>query len=147
MDITGSGTTADPYDFIVPANSLVATAWVEIDDGDLDDAAWTTRVGYHGFAYRKVGDMVQLRGVLDTNADDGPVMGVYTLPVGFRPPTPEVASGYLFPNYYYDNSGAYAGDSIPTISVQSNGGINAVFSFGEAPQSFVFDGISFSITG
>ena len=61
------------YDLLTP------TAWTNVTFQN----SWANMGGYQAVQYRKVGDMVQMRGMMGSGT-----MGqtAFTLPVGFRPP-------------------------------------------------------------
>lgn len=93
------------YDYIV-ANQ--PTAWVNMTYLN----SWRTYPGYQALQYRKIGDIVYLRGFVQS---PGTATAMATLPSGFWPPmTLEFASAY------------YSGSRIViAVSVSNNGNIAA----------------------
>ena len=89
IDVAGAGTSASPW------NLTLNTDWVDEVANTLGSVgAWANvtfenswadyHTGTYGFCqYRKVGDMVQVRGLINGGVTN---TTAFTLPVGFRPP-------------------------------------------------------------
>lgn len=112
--------------------------------GTSGDRAWTAvtfqnswanfNAGWETVSYRKVGDIVYLRGLALTAASG---VTVFALPAGFRPPV-SVLFGAVGGN----------GASTPTayrVDVNSNGNVSVVHT-ASGPDYFTFSGIHFSTT-
>jgi len=106
--------------------------------------AWTTLTPINGWTaatagsgllqYRKIGDVVTLRGQGIGGAHNS-VMTV--LPAGFRPPTPTFSTV----NYMYQGAITFG-----LVTIYNNGNITVQAPNGAAPQNIILDNISFSIT-
>lgn len=115
---------------------------LQVSGNIIGPTAWTNlplASGYDGDAqYRKIGDMVQLRGVIHkTTGDINTFETVGTLPAEFRPPNGRVA-------YFLTGSGQFH------LWVDSNGILQAqrhceVCQFGDLTRVWI-DGLSFSTT-
>lgn len=94
-------------------NANTPTAWTNVTYTN----GWNTYPGYQPLQYRKIGDMVYLRGFVQS---PGGATSMGTLPAGFRPPlTLEFATAY------------YSGSRIViAVSVSNNGMIAASDSSG-----------------
>jgi len=80
---------------------------------------WTNLSTLTPAAYRSIGDMVQVRGVITRSTSPGGVgtrSTVFTLPVGFRPPI-----GYIFGA---NTSGAAYGDTQCRVDVDATGDVS-----------------------
>jgi hypothetical protein len=106
--------------------------------------AWTTLTPINGWTagtagsgllqYRKIGDLVTLRGQGIGGAHNS-VMTV--LPAGFRPPTPTFSTV----NYMYQGAITFG-----LVTIYNNGNITVQAPNGAAPQNIILDNISFSTT-
>lgn len=98
---------------------IAPTAWVNASYLN----GWSTFPGYQPAAYRKIGDIVYLRGVIANGTMN---TDAFYLPTGFRPPSdllvPQLASG---PNAAVMIVRASTGGVIP--QVYATGGSNAWF--------------------
>jgi len=99
LGVPAGGTTSQVLAKATDADN--DTAWV---DSGVVPGAWTAVVFENGWSnygssfqsveYRKHGDMVQVRGAMKGG---DPLVNVFTLPVGFRPPTKVVFNFYAGP--------------------------------------------------
>lgn len=94
-------------DFLEASANSVRTAWAAVTFTN----SWVNYgSGFQEVQYRKVGDMVQLRGTMKNGTTAGPA---FTLPVGFRPPAvnylfiPAVTSDYKVAACSVNTSGAF----------------------------------------
>lgn len=113
VDNTGVTTTGNYIDgsgnLRASINALLPTAWTTV--GAFQNGWGNYFGGYHAAAYRKVGDVVELRGLVQGGTVSGSGTGtIFTLPSGFRP-----AFAELFPTI--------AGNAIGRINVFSSGAV------------------------
>jgi len=102
--------------------------------------AWTNLPLVNGWsisspsAYRKVGDMVQIRGAIQSGTIAGNTI-LATLPVGFRPT-------YI---HYFTQPYYYAGWQNGVLAVNSSGNlIISIVALAGAPEPLSLDGITFT---
>jgi hypothetical protein len=112
-------------DFLQASANPVPTAWTAVTFS----GGWSNNVApYQTAQYRKIGDLVYLRGSID----GGTLGGVaFTLPVGFRPPADIIQAV---------DTGA---GSTTYVEVQSDGEVRPA---GGSNGFCTLDGITFSVT-
>lgn len=105
----------------IVVDSLAPTPWIAVSFTN----SWTNYgTGYELARYRKIGDNVQLQGLI-TGGTIG--LGAFTLPVGYRPPlivTVATSSNGAFGAMAVDTGGV----AIPVIGSPTNFAVNSWFS-------------------
>lgn len=112
-------------DFLQASANSVVTAWTAVTFG----AGWSNNIAPYGNAqYRKIGDLVYLRGAID----GGTLGGVaFILPAGFRPPATVAFSA---------DTGA---STVRFVEIESDGEVRPT---GGSNAFCSLDGIVFSVT-
>lgn len=104
--------------------------------------SWTNwGSGFTTVQYRKVGDIVQLRGLASKSATFSADQTVFNLPTGFRPVFQEI-----FPVRAYGNIGGGLSEFAERIDITSGGNVNVSWTSTGTTNWLSFAGIQFSTT-
>ena len=117
-----------------PPSSAADVPWITIDDADMENG-WITV--FLPVQYRKVGDMVQIRGAVMSGTVG---TTIYTLPSGYRPAI-AYASGLIG-----GAPGDFSTSQVTNVQITSAGAIAETFLPAAFCEVLLLDGTQFSTT-